>query len=449
MVTAVPVTAYPLPGYGPSGAVRRPRRDARLWPWVSLGMVLALLCCGAPVVGGVLAFDRFAPAPGTGAGSGAPSPKPGDPPTVERDWLGERVTELLARQASALLAGDESGYLAVAEPNSPMARDLRRQFRTLRAMKVTRWQPEMRGKLVRLHEPGEWRSEIRIRHCFVLPECEPIEISLGLRWRNAAGQLRLINVEEPAGYGDRPRPWETDELVASVGERVLVAAPRAFRDRLPELLREGEQAARVADRYAADGSPPDRYRIFYAGPNEWNRWYGGDRAEWTAGYAVSLGAGQYDVVLNSTSLRDGDHGELLRHELTHAASLSGTTRTDGDAWWLVEGLAENAAAAGRPVSRYASLPLVERLVDGGWNGELDDVMPTGNAPDWRVGAAYGVGFLAVRHLTDRFGEAQVLRFFALVVHDGRSEEDAAREAFGADWSTLHDECVAYVRKTAT
>ena len=478
VVTAIPISGYPLPGgYNPPAAEGhrpvpvgapaapyvppspgatppeagpRSRRRPRLWRWTGLGMVLALFCCGVPVVGGVVALDRFVEGAGTAeVGSGAPSPKPGDPPSVERDWLGERVTELLARQAAALLAGDEDAYLAVAEPNSPMARDLRRQFRTLRAMRVTRWEPEMRGKLVRLPEPDEWRSDLRVHHCFVLPECEPLEISIGLRWRNVAGRMRLIGVDEPEGEGDRPRPWEVDELVASVGERVLVVAPRALRNRLPELLREGDRAARVADRYAADGSPPDHYRIFYAGPNEWKRWYGGNREEWTAGYAVSIGSGQYDVVLNSTSLRDGGYGELLRHELTHTASLSGTSRTRDDVWWLVEGLAENAAAAGGPVSRHVALDDVRRLVDGGWSGELGDVTPGADAPDWRVSASYGVGFLAVRHLTERYGEADVLRFFKLVVHDGRAEEEAAREAFGADWSTLHDECVRYVRKAAS
>ncbi|MEE6259405.1 hypothetical protein [Plantactinospora sonchi] len=439
---------YPPLGGPPPDLGQRPPRRPRLWLWVTFGVVVALLCCAVPAVGGVFALDRFGGPGGTAAGAGAPSPKAGDALTVTQEWLGARVVELLDKQANALLGGDESGYLAVAEPGSPVSRDLRRQFRTLRAMQVTRWQPELRGKLVRMFEPGQWRADLRVRHCFVVPTCEPVEITVSTRWQDAAGQPRLISVEEPESRGDRPRPWEVDELVASIGERVMVAAPRAFRDRLPTLLREAEQAALVADRYAADGTPPDRYRIFYAGPNEWKRWYGGDRAEWTAGYAVSIGSGQYDVVLNSESLRDGEYAELLRHELTHTASLSGTPRIENGAWWLVEGLAEYAGAAGRPVSRYPSLSDVERLADSDWSGELDDLVPDDDAPDWRVSAAYGAGYLAVRHLSDRFGDAQVLRFFKLVVHDGDSEEEAARQVFGVEWSTLHDDCADYIREAA-
>lgn len=443
-----PPYGYLPPGGLPPEFGQRPPRRPRLWLWVTLGMVVALLCCAVPAVGGVLALDRFDDAAGTAAGAGAPSPKAGDPPTVTQEWLGERVVELLDKQATALLGGDEGGYLAVAEPGSPVSRDLRRQFRTLRAMQVTQWKPELRGKLVQTFEPGQWRADLRIRHCFVVPACEPIEIVVRTTWQDVAGQPRMIGVEEPESQGDRPRPWEVDELVASTSERVLVAAPRAFRDRLPKLLREADRAARIADRYAVDGTPPDRYRIFYAGPNEWKRWYGGDRAEWTAGYAVSIGSGQYDVVLNSESLRDGEYAELLRHELTHTASLSGTPRLENGAWWLVEGLAEYAAAVGRPVDRYPTLADVKRLTDSDWSGELDDLLPDEDAPDWRVSAAYGGGYLAVRHLGDRFGDERLLRFFKLVVHDGDSEEEAARQVFDADWSDLHDECVDYIRKTA-
>ncbi|GAA3738847.1 hypothetical protein GCM10022225_22280 [Plantactinospora mayteni] len=440
---------YPGPGGYPvpAGLVPPPRR--RRWPlWVGLGTVVALLLCAAPVAIGAVLLDRVS-GPGGGAGAAA-SPKAGDPASVTGDWLTEQIRGLLDGQAKALLGGDENGYVGLAEPNTAIARQLRRDFRTLRAMRVSKWEPKLLGRVSKLDTSGEWRANLTVGHCFVSPGCEPNEITMVTRWKDAAGQPRLFAIDtDSTGGPGRPRPWESDELVASIGERTLVAAPRAFRDRLPDLLREGERAAKVADRYAVDGSPPERYLIFYAGPNEWSRWYGGNRPDWTAGYAVPVGEDQYDLVLNSKAVVPGQYADLMRHELTHASSLAGAERIDDDAWWLVEGIAEQAAAGGRAASRYDSLDDVDRLVNSGWNGELADVAPSDGSEDWHVAGSYGVGYLAVRHLVDRFGEKDVLTFFKLVVHDGKSEADASQEAFGQDWAKLHDECVAYVKKTAS
>ncbi|HEY0697665.1 MAG TPA: hypothetical protein VGD43_07625, partial [Micromonospora sp.] len=64
----------------------------------------------------------------------------------------------------------------------------------------------------------------------------------------------------------------------------------------------------------------------------------------------------------------------------------------------------------------------------------------------RVAGSYGVGYLAVRHLVERFGEQRVLAFFQAVVHRGRTVDAAATEVFDERWSSLHDECVAYLRR---
>jgi hypothetical protein len=244
---------------------------------------------------------------------------------------------------------------------------------------------------------------------------------------------------------DGPRPWEVSDLSVAVGKRTLVATTGAYRSRLPDLLKQAEQAALVADRYAVDGTPPERYRVFYAGPTEWKRWYGGGRPAWTAGYAVAVGGDDYEVVLNAADLHHTMVDDLLRHELTHAASMPGRG-VGGAHWWLVEGIAEYAAAGGRPLSRYDGLDALRRLEDGKvWNGRLDSLEPAKDAADWEVGGRYAVGYLAVRHLIDRFGEDRTLAFFKAVVHGGRPIEEAAREAFGEQWATLHDDCVSYVR----
>jgi len=263
---------------------------------VAFGTVLVLVLCATPLVAGVVVLNRLSGEPGgEGAGAAVASPEPGDPPSVTSDWVSDRISKAVEKQAAALLGGDENGYLAPAEAGTQVSRHLRREFRTLRAMRVAKWEPALRSTAVRMNQSGEWGADLVVQHCFVTPDCDPVEVTLRTRWRDGAEQPKLIAIDPAEPSGDRPRPWETDELVATVGDRTLVAAPRAFRERLPELQREAERAAKIADRYAVDGAPPDRYLVFYAGPNEWKLWYGGDRPEWTAGYAVPVDDG-YDLV---------------------------------------------------------------------------------------------------------------------------------------------------------
>jgi hypothetical protein len=88
---------------------------------------------------------------------------------------------------------------------------------------------------------------------------------------------------------------------------------------------------------------------------------------------------------------------------------------------------------------------VRRLAGGGWDGRLDSLTPAADAPADRVSGSYGISYLAVRHLVDRFGPERMLAFFAAVVHERRPLADAAEATLGEPWSALHDECVAYVR----
>ena len=163
---------------------------------------------------------------------------------------------------------------------------------------------------------------------------------------------------------------------------------------------------------------------------------------WTAGYAVAIGGGNNDVVLNGDRVQPARAGDLLRHELTHVASLPAEGFPNGTAWWLVEGMAELAGAGGRPVSRYGSLPEVRRLLTAGkWDGQLATVEPPADAEGWEVTGRYGVGYLAVRHLADRFGERRLLEFFAAVVHERRPPDRAAWDVFGEEWAVLHEECM--------
>ncbi|WP_433387975.1 hypothetical protein [Micromonospora sp. KLBMP9576] len=427
---AVPEPAAAVPAAGP----RRP--SWRIRPLgVALAAVVLLLACGGPaaLVGGLVrAGDR--PDPGSSAA---------DPATVAARQLGERMTAELARQSAALLGGDRAGFLAVAEPAAHP--DLRRRYAALRALRVTAWQAAASGPPTPVEgRPGEWRLPVEFRYCFVAPECRTSAVLTGTRWRD--GERPRLLAMEPSGPAETgARPWEVSELAVAVGPRTLVATTSALRGRLPGLLAQAEAAARIADTYAVGGRAPDRYRIFYAGRGEWQRWYGGGRPRWTGGYAVTVGGGHHEVVLNADGLVAGGVDDLLRHELTHAASLPERGYPGGDAWWLVEGLAEYAGADGEPIDRYAGLAEVRALLGGGWDGRLDSLSPPGDAPAERVSGSYGISYLVVRHLADRFGPQRLLAFFAAVVHERTPVDRAAEQVLGEPWPTLHDECVEHVR----
>lgn len=431
-VVAAPVGPLPSAvGGGPAARRIRP-------PGAVLAAVVLLLACGLPaalVAGLVRAGDPPAPRASAAASD--------DPATVAARRLGERMTAELARQSAALLGGDRAGFLAVAEPVAHP--DLRRRYAALRALRVTAWEADATGLPTPVDgRPGEWRLLVEFRYCFVAPGCRTSRVLTGTRWREGE-RPRLLAVEPSRSAGTGTRPWEVSELAVAVGARTLVATTPALRKELPGLLAQAEAAARIADTYAVGGRASDRYRIFHAGRGEWQRWYGGGRPKWTGGYAVTVGGGHHEVVLNAEGLVAGGVDDLLRHELTHAASLPERGYPGRDTWWLVEGLAEYAGADGEPIDRYAGLDEVRGLLGGGWDGRLDSLSPADDAPADRVGGSYGISYLAVRHLVDRFGPERLRAFFAAVVHERTPVAEAAERVLGDPWPALHAECVAYVR----
>jgi hypothetical protein len=79
----------------------------------------ALTLCVAPVSLGIMVLRSKPDARWSGAATAssprpAASPGPGDPTPVVAAWLRDRMSEALTRQATALLAGDEKGFLAPA-----------------------------------------------------------------------------------------------------------------------------------------------------------------------------------------------------------------------------------------------------------------------------------------------------------------------------------------------
>ncbi|MFD0594775.1 hypothetical protein ACFQZ4_22200 [Catellatospora coxensis] len=151
-------------------------------------------------------------------------------------------------------------------------------------------------------------------------------------------------------------------------------------------------------------------------------------------------------MLNGAYLMQAGLGELMRHELAHASSLAGSGGSYS-AWWLVEGLAEEAGANGAKPAAYPAMADVRRFVKK-WNRDIELAPPGEKTPEWEVAGRYGVAYLAVHRLVARFGFAKAMAFFKYVLHFQREAALAAPQQLGMSWAAVERDLVDYVRRTA-
>lgn len=447
---APPGPAYP--GTAPYGtpwpAAPVARRTPRFWGWliagVAAGLALTCVVVGGAVVLTVPLLAELLDGCGTAVAGRAPSPRPGDAMSVRQDWAKERIDAALAGQRRALLAGDERCYLAAVAPEADKARaELRDQYQSLRAMQVTAWSD--RGYRPSLGDGGDWAVRLTSTPCFGTPTCPESRTASLSRWR--VDDDRAVLVDWKLDGRDLLAPWQTDLLTASSGARTVVATVPEHAAELPMLLRAAELAAPVADRYAV-GDVPARYVVYYAGESQWQRWFGGNLPNWTAGFAIPLTRDRYEIVIRSELVDETSLPTVLRHELAHAASMAGGSGNGYYQWWLVEGLAEVAAMEGYPPAAYAGLDLVARLQPD-LEGDVEVRPPDDNTESWVVGARYGVAYLAVWRLVERFGFERTMAFYRRVVSDSVEAELAAEPTLGVAWAAVERDCAEFIRRIAT
>jgi hypothetical protein len=368
----------------------------------------------------------------------------GDSTPARPSRVRAKLQAMLDAQAAALLRGDETAFLAPADPrNGALLGDLRRRFVILRSMNIAGWTEALGGE----PEPvdGGWRAVVRIGYCFAVRGCEPVAVPIPTRWAESGGPLRLVEFGSSDASDLGPRPWEVSDLRVALGSRVVVAAAPRYADRVPALLAAAEKAAAITDRYARWGPPPGRYLVYLAGPEEWGRWYGVRQAEWVAGYAMPITARHTEIVLNGQRVTADEVVDTLRHEFAHVVTLVDVRHDYSRQWWLVEGVAEYVRMVGRPLPEYELLSASRRYVRAGSPTDVPGLTePTATASTEDASGRYGVAFLSVRWLAERFGEEKMLRFFDEVVRRGVAPPAAAAGEFGVDWGEIIGDCAGYV-----
>ncbi|WP_117208373.1 hypothetical protein [Allorhizocola rhizosphaerae] len=412
----------PMPALPPPPP--RVRRPWGRWIGVAVGIV-AVFCVASTVVVVKVADLLSQPRART-------SPAAQEPPEMQR------VRAALDRQRSALLGGDEAGYLSIIDPTAgdEDRQAMRRQFAALRAMKVSEWRDDLRSPIDRAD--GRWSVEVASKVCFVTSPCDDGFAVAETVWLVTADAATLVDWEAE----NHPHPWQLSELVSASGERTVVATTKEHASRLPSILRAAEEAAVVADRFAYEKKPA-RYVVYFAGRSEWQRWFRLNLADWTGAVAVSVSDHRYEVVLNGSDMSNDAVAGHLRHELTHASTLPGRHKDNERLWWLKEGIAELAEANGAPMRHHPGLlDAADALAASTTGFELAE--PANSATDEQVSGAYAVAYLAVRCLSERFGERRMVEFFHAVVHEDATYVKASAGVFGVDWSVLNQGCLDYV-----
>jgi hypothetical protein len=424
----------------PTAPVRPSRSKA--WSWVAAAAAIALV-----TVGGIVSLW-----PRTGHGPSVlwhlagdiAAPPPADASaTTWSAWARQAVDTTVSEQAQALTGGDQAGYLAAIDPVDQRLHDsLLHRFQELRQMGIGQWHQEIRGNPQVTGELA-WHADVRVTYCFGDANCRPNTVVIGTDWRLRNDQLLLTDEANTSANQFGPRPWETGDLAIATGKRTVVAVSARLSSRLQETAAAAEQAAAVADTLAKWDGPPSRYVVFLASPTDWDEWYGSGKPEWAGG--IYIDQTDNEVIVNSR-VRSSDIKDLLTHELTHVATLAGPRKGPDDrtTWWLVEGIAEYAMMLGRPVSQYDGFTQVRSFIKTE-GGDPVVAIPAADATVDQAAGAYGVAFLAVRRMADRYGQDAMLNFWGKIVHDGQTFDDAARAAYGQSWDAVRADCQTYIR----
>lgn len=413
------------------------------------------MLAGALVGAAALVVPGLRTGPATERAAAAPATK--RPPTPF-----ESARAALAAQATALVKRDEKGWLAAVDPSQPKLRArYRTLYRSLHGLRVSHFEYHPFNTDASKVTAKSVAVGVRISYCFSLDVCPAKsragegrpEITQALTLKPIGGKFLITalgKAESPNRF--QPTPWEGTELVFAQGKRVTVAAPKSQAKHLKRVLPLAEQAAAASDRFAGYvGNPQKRYRVYLADKKTWKSWYGGVDGNWSIGYAIPLNDAQSDVVLKTSELISDREFLLdtLRHEMGHVVTVGDAAQRDADDWWLDEGIAEYIGSAPKSVTSSWRRSSVRAKVRGSARPKSIVIKQPGPKASFRqIDAAYGLGHFAVGCMADKYGERKLFDFVRLRLREGKTYDQASRDAFGKPFKTVDKACVTWIRKHA-
>lgn len=392
---------------------------------------------------------------------------------------------VLDRQAAALRAGDERGYLDAVDPQAPRHRGAQRQvFRNLRRLPLSGWAYEVREVAAPQRGDGSGAGAGS-----GTAEGSTVTVEAALRYRLAdydqvttTATERFRFVRREGGWriadevsGSDSQLWEQGAMTVVRGAHSLVMG--VGRDRT-ELRALAEAADRAVP--AVAGTWPDGWsrRTVLEAPASVRQMarllgtpaadsgtYAGIAAVTTgeAGGTSRTGGGDAPadrIVVNPQAyglLSDEGRQVVLTHETTHVATRRQTT--SATPLWLSEGIADWAGyrrsqLAPREAAPELARALAGRTADGGTAPALR-ALPTdadfrfGNDPAG-LARAYEGGWLACRMVAEEWGAEKLLALYARAgrAHGGgRPDPDAAlRSVLGVGKAQFTERWRAYATR---
>jgi hypothetical protein len=370
----------------------------------------------------------------------------------------ETVIARLRKQAAALLAGDEAGWLAPVDP--ALQPRYKTMYASLRGLDISQF--SYNPHLVSDPSDPVMRIDPDVSYCFSMGLCPPYgtggneapRLRQTITVKSVGGNYLITGVAPPQQKNRlNPPPWDNTALTLRQGARVTVAAVPGQAAHVAEVLAIAQRAATVEDRFAKYvENPQKRYRIYLADAKAWRTWYGGGIDDkWVVGYAMPLNADGTDVVLNMPALA-ADHelmATTIKHEMGHVITLSGANPGHEEDMWLSEGIAEYIGWAPQPATASWRRSGVHAAVHSGHRPATIALPPPGpDAGPTSRDAYYGLAHFAVDCLARKYGERALFDFVRYRLQNGFENDDSSRRAFGKQFGTVDKACVAWIRKTA-
>jgi hypothetical protein len=367
----------------------------------------------------------------------------------------DTASRMLGDQARALLAGDETGWLAPIDPSrSELVVTYRSMYASLRALEVTDF--AYRPSLLSDANNPALSIDGNVGYCFAdcshASSVDRPDAHQRLTVKRIDGRLRITDMAQYQ-QDDRlaPAPWEAGPLVVKRGARVTVAAPRSEAAHVDQVLSIAERAASTTDRFAGYvGNPQRRYRIYLADDAGWANWYGGSSGDGVA-YTMPLPGNGADIVLRIEQI--GNDQQWLpftvRSQLGRVVTLEQKRSGYGENDWLSDGVGDWIGWWPNPARSGPWLADVRKALRGAHPPTTIALPPLdAGASPAEVRAFFGLGQFAVDCLARKYGEPALFAFVKAVLIARTSTLDASRQAFHTPFEQVDNACVTWIRQQA-